>query len=454
MNEELYSIDATEAVERIKNKEIKVIDLIQSCLDRIEKVDQVVEAWAFLEPEKMIEKAEKIDSKLVRGVTPGPLVGIPIGVKDIFNTYDMPTQMGSPIWKDFTPGNDARVVHYLRMAQAVVLGKTITAEFAVHTPGPTRNPHNPAYMAGTSSTGSAVAVAASMVPLSLGTQTAGSTIRPASYTGVFGFKPSFGLLPRTAMLKTTDSLDTVGMFARSVRDLRLIFEVMRVKGVDYPIQQQVFLEPERLVKSGTWQVRLVKGPKWSEAEPYVRDKMNTFAACLDREKDINVDEFDLPSRINAVHKLHGIIYDRTLAYYFQEEFKQETLVSQTMYEIIRRGNEISLDAYKEALEMQFQITRELDQYLVDNEIDILLDISTGGEALEGLDSLDRPDHCLIWTFCGTPAINLPVFSGPNRLPFGAQIVSRRYNDYLLLSFAENLNRMGLIPDATNPPLSM
>ena len=454
MSEELYTLDATAAIQRIKQREIKVCDLLQSCLKRIEVVEPVVEAWAHLGPEIAIKNAEKIDADLEEGLSSGPLAGIPIGIKDIFNTYDMPTQMGSPIWKDFTPGNDARVVHYLRKAQAVILGKTVTAEFAVHTPGPTRNPHNPAYMAGTSSTGSAVAVAASMVPLSIGTQTAGSTIRPASYTGIFGFKPSFGLLPRTAMLKTTDSLDTIGMFARSVRDLRLLFNVMRVKGVDYPIHQKVFSDADRLVKSGTWQVGLVKGPKWDQAESYVRDHLLAFAERLDRCKNIHVEKIDLPDRISTVHNIHEIIYDRTLAYYFQEEFKQETLVSQTMYEIIRHGNEISLDAYKKALEDQNQISREFDQFLVENGIDILLDISTGGEALKGLDSVDRPDHCLIWTFCGFPAINLPVFSGPNQLPFGAQIVSRRYNDYLLLSFAEDLCQLGVIPTVPNPPLSI
>jgi Asp-tRNA(Asn)/Glu-tRNA(Gln) amidotransferase A subunit family amidase len=338
------------------------------------------------------------------------------------------------------------------MAGAVIPGKTVTAEFAVHTPGPTRNPHNPDYMAGTSSTGSAVVVAANMVPISIGTQTAGSTIRPASYTGIFGYKPSFGLLPRTAMLKTTDSLDTVGMFARSVRDLRLCFEVMRVKGADYPIQEQMLSDPTRRKKFGTWRVGLVRGPQWDQAETYAQDSLLAFAEKLDREADIQVVEARLPESLRRVHELHATIYDRTLAYYFKEEFKQKTLVSQTMYEIIRHGNEISLEEYKRALEDQFQISRELDQYLAAEELDLLLDYSTGGEALKGLDSPDRPDHCLIWTFCGNPAISLPVFVGPNNLPFGAQIVTCRYSDYLLLSFAEHLSEAGLIPGATYPPL--
>ena len=294
MNNELVSIDATEAVRRIARKEIKVVDLLQSYLTRIEEVEPIVSAWAYLVPEIALEKARTLDKLIEEEKVNGALFGVPVGVKDIFNTYDMPTQMGSSIWKDFTPGNDARVVHYLRMVDAIILGKTVTAEFAVHTPGPTRNPHNPKYMAGTSSTGSAVAVAANMVPLSIGTQTAGSTIRPASYTGIYGYKPSFGLLPRTAMLKTTDSLDTVGLFSRSVRDLRLLFNVMRVKGVDYPIHELVFTDPKRLKKTGIWRVGIVQGPKWNHAEEYAKESLDGFAAKLDEIPNIQVEEVQLP----------------------------------------------------------------------------------------------------------------------------------------------------------------
>jgi len=190
MSEPLYLLDATESVRLIKTGEIKVIDLVKSCLERIDQFESTVQAWAYFDPHVTMSKARELDEKLENGTEVGDLFGVLVGVKDIFNTVDMPTQMGSPIWKGFTPGNDARVVHYLRMADAIIPGKTVTAEFAVHTPGPTRNPHNPEYMAGTSSTGSAVAVAANMAPLSIGTQTAGSTIRPASYTGIFGYKPS------------------------------------------------------------------------------------------------------------------------------------------------------------------------------------------------------------------------------------------------------------------------
>jgi len=454
MSSTLIQLDATEAASLIANGEIRAADLMQACLARIDEIEATIEAWAYLDPDYALAQAQALDERLADGEAPQALCGVPVGVKDIFNTKDMPTQMGSPIWKDFTPGNDARVVHYLRMAQALIPGKTVTAEFAVHTPGPTRNPHNPEYMAGTSSTGSAVTVAANMVPVSIGTQTAGSTIRPASYTGVFGYKPSFGLLPRTGMLKTTDSLDTVGMFARTVRDLRLLFDIMRVKGVDYPLSEKHLNNPQRQTKTGPWKIGLIRGPKWEDAEPYAREDLLTLGKHLDADKDIIVEEITYPPSLNRVHAIHATIYDRTLAYYFKEEFKKETLVSETMYEIIRRGNQISLEQYTQALEEQAQIAWEFDRFLIESQTHILLDLSTGGEALKGLDSVDRPDNCLIWTFCGAPTINLPAFKGPNQLPFGAQIIARRYNDYLLLSFAEYLSERGLLPPATYPPVPL
>jgi Asp-tRNA(Asn)/Glu-tRNA(Gln) amidotransferase A subunit family amidase len=375
---------------------------------------------------------------------------VPIGVKDIFNTADMPTQMGSPIWKGFTPGNDARVVHYLRMADGIILGKTVTAEFAVHAPGPTRNPHNLDYMPGTSSSGSAASVAASMVPVALGTQTAGSIIRPASYCGVYGFKPSFGLVPRTAMLKTTDSLDTVGFFTRSVDDLALVFDVIRVHGRDYPIVHKTLNDPARQTKGDRpWRVGLLKGPKWTDAEPYAQSAFENFGNQLGKLAGVTVEPVTLPESFNRAHQIHATIYDRTLAYYFKEEFAAQTLVSGIMYEIIERGNKLTVKEYTAALGEQNNLSYEIDTVL-EGSYDVLLDLSTGGAALKGLASVDRLDNCLIWTLCGLPAINVPVFAGPNGLPFGAQVVARRYNDYLLLDFVRYLRATGLVKNGTQP----
>lgn len=451
MKSNLFQLSATEAIQYIHDGDFTVSEWVNSCMEQIQRLEPVLKAWAYLDPESALRQAAVIDAAIRQAKPVGRLSGAPVGVKDIFNTCDMPTQMGSPLWAGFTPGNDARVVFSLRRADAVIPGKTVTAEFAVHAPGPTTNPHNPDYMAGTSSTGSAVAVASYMVPLALGTQTAGSTIRPASYCGVYGYKPSFGLIPRTGMLKTTDSLDTVGFFARTPDDLGLLFDVIRVHGRDYPICEGALSDPSRQhkPKGKPWRIGLVRGPKWNCAEPYAQQALGAFADELGRLEDMVVEEVVLPESFERAHAMHATIYDRTLAYYFKEECKQRTLISEVMYEIIGRGEQISLENYKRALDQQFQLSTELD-HLFCGGYDAFVNLSTGGEAPKGRLAVDRPDNCLVWTLCGVPAINLPVFKGPNHLPFGAQIVARRFNDYRLLQFAHYLRQHGLTPDCTNP----
>jgi Asp-tRNA(Asn)/Glu-tRNA(Gln) amidotransferase A subunit family amidase len=447
----LNELGAAEAARGIASNEFSARELVTACLDQIVRYDSSIHAWINVDRDIALAYADAADATIAGGGNAGPLAGVPVGIKDIFNTTDFATQMGSPIWKDFTPGNDARVVHYLRMAGAIVPGKTVTAEFAVHAPGPTENPHRRDHIPGTSSSGSAAAVAAYMVPVSLGTQTAGSIIRPASYCGIYGFKPSFGLVPRTGMLKTTDSLDTVGWFARNVEDLALIFETIRVKGADYPIGEAALNDSVRQSAPVTrpWRIALIRGPKWSDAEGYVREAVQGFAASLSRESAISVEEVETPAELAEAHQVHATIYDKALAYYFKEEFQQHTLVSSQIYEIIERGNGISLEQYQEALQHQRQIAASIEQLFV-RGYDAVIDMATASAAVPGLDSVDRPDHALIWTLCGVPAVSVPVAKSPDGLPLGVQLVSRRFNDRLLLELLNFLEQRGQVPSRTNP----
>src|SRR5499427_2026090 len=218
----LHGLSADEAAKLIREGRITSVELVQACLERIAEVDEAVRAWAFLDPEHALAQARAADEYRLSGQPIGSLHGVPVGIKDIIDTGDMPTENGSVLHAGRTPSRDAAVVALLRAAGAVIMGKTVTTEFATRSPGKTRNPHNPEHTPGGSSSGSAAAVAAGMVPLALGSQTTGSTIRPASYCGVYGLKPTHGLIPRSGMLQLSRTLDHVGLFARSVEDVALL----------------------------------------------------------------------------------------------------------------------------------------------------------------------------------------------------------------------------------------
>lgn len=446
-------MSAVGIIERIREGKWTSVEWVRSSLARIRECEDRLHAWVALDEEGALEEAALLDEKRRQGNPTPPLEGAPLGVKDIFNTERLPTQMGSPLWACFTPGNDARVVATLRRHGCLVLGKTATSEFAVHAPGPTVNPHDPRHTPGTSSSGSAVAVAAGMVPWALGSQTAGSIIRPASYCGVYGFKPSFGLIPRTGMLKTTDTLDHVGFFARTVDDLRLLLDQARVSGPDHPLVMQ-HLEPWMgRPQPALWRVGLVRGPKWDHAEPYAQSALENFARQLGGCPGIHLQEFSLPALFGQVHDAHQRIYCRSLAYYFKQEAEHPERISASFRSMIEEGRRVSPQEYQEALQFQAQAAAALEEFFRIHEMDILLSLSTGGEAPSGLDSPDRPDSCLLWTFCGVPVLNLPVFAGPQGLPYGAQIVAPRYRDYPLLQFSRFLWERERIPSAPFPPLA-
>src|SRR2546421_7337463 len=215
---------AAEAARMIREGVVTCVELVQACLARVREIDGQVQAWTFLDPEHALAQARAADELRMSGQPIGALHGVPVGLKDIIDTADMPTENGSVLHAGRTPSRDASVVSLLRGAGGVILGKTVTTEFATRTPGKTRNPHNSGHTPGGSSSGSAAAVAAGMVPLALGSQTNGSVIRPASFCGVYGFKPTHGLIPRNGVLQLSRTLDHIGLFARSIEDLALLAE--------------------------------------------------------------------------------------------------------------------------------------------------------------------------------------------------------------------------------------
>lgn len=446
----LHKLTATDAVNKIKCGKTTCIDLAKDCLDHINNIDKFVHAWVLINKDYVFKKAKEIDDKIKNGINPGFLPGIPIGVKDNFNTHVLPTQMGSSLWSGFTPENDARAIFNLRMNGAIVMGKTVTAEFAVHTPNGTINPHNSNHITGTSSSGSAAAVATFMVPIALASQTAGSIIRPSSFCGVYGFKPSFGIVPRTGILKTTDSLDTVGLMARNNEDVRLAFDSLREYGADYPYIYQYLEDPKRQTRTNRpWRIALIKTPVRENESPAVKQALNKFANDI-IYNNILVEEVELPSEVNKAHDVHKTIYDKTLSYYFQSEFaKNKDEISDIMIELIKHGRTITLNDYKNALKEQYKISKVLDGFF--EKHDIILVPSTSTPAPK-LGEKEKPDTSLIWTFCGNPTLSVPQFKTSDELPYGLQVVARKYNDYLLLNFVDMLREEHhIIKDITMMP---
>lgn len=443
----LFEIAASEAIAAIRMRKLSVVEYVECFLDRIAETDGRIGAWAHLRPELARDAARALDARRDRGEDLDRLWGMPVGVKDVINTADLPTEMGSAIWKGFTPGNDARVVASILLNNGLVLGKTVTAEFAVHHNDRTVNPHHGAYSPGTSSSGSAAAVASGQVPLALGTQTAASIIRPASFCGVFGFKPSFGLIPRTGILKTLDTLDHVGVFGRTPADLRLMFDACRVHGLNYPIGDAILSNPNEQEKSSgrSWRILALQCPAYQNAADSHREAFDAWCGRLAGTAGFVVESHTLPESLRCVHELHATVYNRSLAYYFAEEYDtHRDLLSPVFRALVEEGNRIPVTVYQAAVAGQNDMERIADEELADR-FDAIVTLATAGPAPRGLATPERPDSGLIWTFCRMPSLTAPVFCDGDGMPFGLQIVTRRYRDYRLLHILRELADKELVP---------
>ena len=433
--EEIYNLN--------KNHEFDLEKWNDYFINNILVKESIINAWEYINIESWKERykyvIENYDNRFDK------LLGVPIGVKDIFNTIDMPTSMGSLIWKGFMPGNDARVLHNIKFNGGIIAGKTVTAEFAVHTPNKTRNPHDVEMSPGTSSSGSAAAVASGMIPVSLGTQTGGSISRPASYCGVYGFKPSFGTIPRTGMLKTTDTLDTVGLFATNIFDCEYLFNSIRVKGLDYPFVSKKLENNEfQKLNGAKWRVGIIID-QHKVFQNYSLKALNSFEDLISRLNSIsNISLFKpkFTSLFNETHNLHKTIYHKSLSYYFKDEFTDYSLISEVMYDIISEGNTISLDSYLKAIDNQVVVSREIDS--VFNGLDVLITLTTADTAPKFGTAIDLDDTCLIWTMCGCPTVSVPIFE-INNMPIGVQIIGRKYNDFKVINFIKEMVDKELFP---------
>lgn len=419
MSSDAHQLSAAEAARRIAAGRLSSEALIASCLERITAREPEVQAWAFLDPDLALKQARALDREKPRS----PLHGVPVGIKDIFDTADMPSEYGSPIYRGHRPQADAACVALLRRTGCVILGKTVTTEFAHTHPGKTRNPHNLAHTPGGSSSGSAAGVADRMMPLALGTQTGGSVIRPAAFCGTVACKPSFNSINRAGLKFAAESLDTIGVFARSVEDVALGLHVL--SGHAMPDLRQADGRKPR--------VGLCRTPRWADADAATHDAIERTAVQL-AKAGAQVADFELPEGCAELFDEHGrIMYYESARALAWEYANHADLISAGLRPRLEGGWKIAREAYDAARELARACRRRLAARL--DDCDFLLTPSAPGEAPVTLKSTGDSVFNRVWTLLGVPCVTLPCGSGPHGLPLGAQLVGPMEGDAALLAWA-------------------
>ncbi len=431
---DITSLTAAEALAALRDGRMSAEELVGGCLARIRADEARVQAWAFIDEEHALAQARSIDLVRREGRLAGPLHGLPVGLKDVIDTADMPTEHGTVLLAGRRPEHDATVVERLRLAGAVILGKTVTTELATYAPGKTRNPHNPAHTPGGSSSGSAAAVAANMVPLAVGTQTNGSVIRPAAYCGVYGYKPTFGWVSRHGVLRQSRALDQMGFFARSVEDLAIVAEPLI--GYDERDPDTRAMARARLLEVALQEPPLpptfafTKTPNWDETEGQTRLAFDEINEALGPQSM----PFDVPAIFGDAWQWHRTIMEADIARSFGAFYERgRDRLSESLLGQIERGRQVSAVEYNDAVD-RMQATGEAFEEVFDH-CDVLLTAATAGPAPQGLESTGSPAFCTLWTFTGMPAVTLPLLRAENGLPMGIQLVGRRGDDARLLRTA-------------------
>jgi Asp-tRNA(Asn)/Glu-tRNA(Gln) amidotransferase A subunit family amidase len=415
-NAEPHRLAATVLVRLIADGELTAEAVVRSCLERIAEREPVVRAWSYLATGAALTKARELDKAGKRTL----LNGVPFGLKDIFDTADMPTGYGSPIYAGWRPANDASAAALPRAAGGILLGKTVTTEFANAHPGPTTNPHDPGFSPGGSSSGSAAAVADFMIPLAIGTQTGGSVIRPAAYCGVVGFKPSFGLFPPAGMRINTEAFDTVGVMARSVGDIALFRAAMMAIPYTPPAM------PETAPRFG-----LCRAPHWDEAQPEGRAVLEAAADHL-AAVGAAIHETELPRECaEGDENQHTLGSFEGLRNHMPELYRHEALLSARLRGgKIAPGRELSLEAFRNACRRAERARAAAREWA--SGFDAILTLPAPGQAPRGLASTGSAVFNALWTQLYMPCLTLPAGHGPNGLPVGVQLVGRRHDDARLL----------------------
>lgn len=416
---DFHRLTACEMHAEIIARRLSSVDLVNDCLRRIWLREPIIKAWAHIEPGFALAQAEAADNARAAGQPLGPLHGIPVGIKDIIDTAGLPTEYGTPAFGGRRPTVDAEIVQRLKAAGAIILGKTVTTELAFYGPGSTRNPRDPQRTPGGSSSGSAAAVADFHVPLAIGSQTAGSILRPASYCGVIGLKPTFGAIPLDGVLGQSPPLDTLGGYARSVADLALLTAVLSGRPCDRPALPN---RPLRLA--------FVKTPAWPFGDEAMRSSFERLAA----ENSAIIDEVPLPSVFDDTGGLQRAVqFHDIAANYGPIVAKHADVMSDKLKEVIAEGRLVTDDEYRTARARREPLYAALEPIFA--AYDAILTPSAEGIAPHGLSATGSPMFNFLWTYLGVPAISVPLLA-VDGLPLGVQLVGRRDGDAHLLAVAE------------------
>ena len=436
-NQALYQLTLQQALGALQAKQFSAEEYVVALQQRIAERDGDIEAWAHYDPRQALGAARRSDMHARKAAPHLPLGGIPIAIKDIIDTAEMPTEVGSPIYSGRMPTRDAYVVERVKQLGAIVMGKTVTTEFAWSFPGKTRNPHNKNHTPGGSSSGSAAAVAAGFVPAALGTQTMGSIIRPAAFCGVVGYKPSYGLISRRGIHPFANTLDHVGVFTRSVWDAGFVAQLLM--GFDVGdascLSSGGFVPGKFSVPNMNTSPRLaqLRTPAWPLADEAQKDCLYENAERLQRA-GARVTEVPLPPQFNeALLAAQTIMRAEAALIFAPLREKHPDKVSANIDDVVKTGQAISAYDYLKALQLRMTLRAQLSAIL--RRYDGIITPPAPGEAPQGLAATGNPAFCAIWSVLGVPAITIPVNTGPNGLPLGLQIVGDYLGDQRLLSVA-------------------
>ena len=436
---DIFSLKAEELSLKIKDAQLTSVEICEKYIERINKFEKHVKAWAHFDKKLLLEKAADADEYRRSGKPTGPLHGIPVAVKDIVGTLDMPTECGTVIRKGKSYSQNAEIVDLLLAAGAIVMGKTATAELAYLHPPKTTNPHDHSRTPGGSSSGSAAVVASFMAPLSIGSQTGGSIIRPASYCGVVGYKPTYGLISRNGVLKTSEKFDHIGVFGRSVEDVALLSKVLIKK--DNFDSATIHYSTENMLtetkKGPLFEPKFIfyKTDYWKNIEKKSREAFEYFIKSFKK----NIEVFDTPSYFKDIHKYHQIMYETDLANNFGLYYKKyKKKLSKPMQDAIVKGNKHSAKEYAEALDFMKRSYESYEEVFEDYHG--VLSPSSPGVAPKSLKSTGSAEFNKVWSYLGTPCISLPLLQGEANMPLGVQLTGAKYDDHRFLGIANWLEK--------------